>query len=47
MSEYTVKILELARKYLDKDSDLEVIEAVEKAIQEIRKQEKEMYESGC
>jgi hypothetical protein len=44
MSEYTAKILELARKYLDKDSDLEVIEAVEKAIQEIRKQEIEKYE---
>lgn len=44
MSEYINKILELARKYLDENSDLEVIEAVEKAIQEIRKQEKEMYE---
>lgn len=44
MSEYTKKILELARKYLDENSDLEVIEAVEKAIQEIRIQEKEAYE---
>ena len=44
MSEYINKILELARKYLDEDSDLEVIEAVEKAIQETRKEEKEAYE---
>lgn len=45
MSEDTEKVVELAKVYVKAGETY--INSIKKAQKEVRKQEKEMYESGC